>query len=218
MRSVKEEASTRESQRLHEGLARGAVPSHDTKGTTRALVATCSGVSRSLGAYALIHRWKRRSRVVSDDPTPDVTPTAEPAPTTDAKGAAYGDAAFAIIHSFLHALATTTWSTLELLSLPFPFSQNFLLDANDLPRRVAERRIKMWSDRDLNMSGLEELHRQALLVPCYGVDLGPIDPAKAIDVSTSETWRPIRSMHVSQLYAAATEGRPSDPAQETYEP
>jgi hypothetical protein len=48
--------------------------------------------------------------------------------------------------------------------------------------------------------------------------LGPIDPAKAIDVSTSETWRQIRSMHESQLYAAATEGRPSDPAQETYEP
>ena len=156
---------------------------------------------------------------MSDDPIPNVRlSTAEPAPTTDAKGAAYGNAAFAIIHSFPHALATTTRSTLELLPLPFPFSQNFLLDANDLLRRVAERRIKMWADRDLNMSGLEELHRQALLVPFYGVDLGPIDPAKVIDVSTSETWRQIRSTHLSQLYAAATEGRLNDPAQEAYEP
>jgi len=75
----------------------------------------------------------------------------------------------------------------------------------------------MSSGWNLNASGLEELHRQGVLIPFYGVDLGPGEATRAIDVSTSETWRQFRSTHVNQLYAAATEGRLHDPSQETFD-
>jgi hypothetical protein len=116
------------------------------------------------------------------------------------------------------AVAATRRTSVELLTLPYPFSQVFLIDADDFIKEVDKRQIRMSGGWRLNISGLQELHRQGLLIPFFGIDLSPGDAAKAIDVSESITWRQVHHTVVSELYSAASQGRLIDPNEESFTP
>lgn len=83
----------------------------------------------------------------------------------DSKAAS--DHSVRIIHTVAETIAVTSRSSLELLTLPFPFSQVGLVTADEFLRAVAKRRIKMWAHRDLDITGLEELHKRNVLVPMF---------------------------------------------------
>jgi hypothetical protein len=128
------------------------------------------------------------------------------------------DSEIRLSHLVQPAIAATLRTSLELLNLPFPFSQLGLLDVDEFLREADERRITMASGWRLNASGLEELHKQGVLVPLYCVRLDDGDPSKRIDVSNNLTWQHVHSTKISQLYAAASEGRATDPSSESFAP
>jgi hypothetical protein len=116
------------------------------------------------------------------------------------------------------ARATTARSTLDLLTLPWPFSQVQLLSANEFVRHVEDRRIGALGGWKLDLSGFEDLHRTGVLVPFYRVRLFDPDPEQAIDVAASRTLYRIGSTVTNELYRGAAEGRVTDPANEPFEP
>ncbi|WP_308468522.1 hypothetical protein [Rathayibacter soli] len=122
-----------------------------------------------------------------------------------------------IIHSVVQAVAATSRTSLDLLALPFPFSQVALLDPEQFAKAAKERRITMWGGRDLDLSGLEELHRRGVLVPMFCVSIDDADPSRRRDTSASLTPKHVHSTVVSELYRAAQEGRVMDPGAEDFE-
>jgi hypothetical protein len=122
-----------------------------------------------------------------------------------------------IIHTVSETVAATSRSSLDLLALPFPFSQVSLLTADEFLKAAACRRIKMRADRDLDISGLEELHKHEVLVPMFGVGIGDGDPTRRIDTTHSSTRQHLHTTIISQLYAAAEDGRLTDPSTEPFE-
>ena len=108
--------------------------------------------------------------------------------------------------------AWTPRSSLDLLSLPYPFSQVALLTPKAMADAAAQRRITTHAGHLVQESLLEELHRLGLLVPFYRVDLGRALPGSKIDISKSLTALHISTTIVAEVYAAAREGRLRDPA------
>jgi hypothetical protein len=120
--------------------------------------------------------------------------------------------------SVVKATAATRWSSLDLLGLPWPFSQTGLLTREDFVREADHCRIRMAGGWRLDVSGLEELHRRGLLVPFYRVDLADGVPERAVDVTDSLTARHVHTTLIAQLYGGAAEGRVADPAAEAFQP
>ena len=115
--------------------------------------------------------------------------------------------------------AVTARSSLELLGLPYPFSQVRLLGASEFAKLAMERRSR--ADRSLpviNEQTLEDLHRGGVLVPLFRVDLTPRHGVPEIDLSASLTAKYVSTTHVGELFRAASEGRASDPAEVGFEP
>lgn len=111
------------------------------------------------------------------------------------------------------AEAVTARSSLDLLSLPYPFSQLGLLTASDFAGLAGERRSRATlSLPSINEQVLEELHRCEVLVPLFRVDLTPGPEARGIDVSASLTAQHVHTTVIAELLHAASEGRAIDPA------
>lgn len=137
-----------------------------------------------------------------------------PAPST----ASDNDNGVRIIHTVGMTAAATTRTSLDLLTLSFPFSQVELLTADEFLKAADERRIRMWGDHRLDVTGLEELHRCRVVVPLFCVHLGDEDPTRRIDTTGSVTRERVRRTTISQLYRAAEDGRLTDPWVEPFEP
>ena len=127
-----------------------------------------------------------------------------------------GDHHIRLIHVVQKTIAPTSRTTLDLLSLPFPFSQVDLLDPSEFVKAAAQRRIMMWGRHDLDVSGLQELHRHGILVPFYCVSIADEPTGKPIDVSASLTAQHVHGTQVSELYRAAADCRLTDPAAEPF--
>jgi len=123
-----------------------------------------------------------------------------------------------LIHVVQKTIATTARSTLDLLSLSFPFSQVALLDPSEFVKAASQRRITMWGRRDLDVSGLQELHQHGVLVPFYWVSVADRPAGVPIDVAESLTAKHVRSTTVRELYSAAADGRLVDPMTEPFAP
>jgi len=128
------------------------------------------------------------------------------------------DTGVKIVHVVRGTFAATSRGSLELLNLPYPFSQAGLLDAGDFLKLASQRRIKMSGARDLDLAGLQELHQHQILVPLFCVRLGDKDRSKKVDTTSNLTKLNIRATLVNQLYVAASEGRLTDPSTEPFEP
>ncbi|MHB8294338.1 MAG: hypothetical protein ACYDH5_06850 [Acidimicrobiales bacterium] len=114
------------------------------------------------------------------------------------------------------AKASSTRSTLDLLWLPWPFSQLQLLTADEFVKKAEEQvRGRGWR---LDVGALEELHRTGVLVPFFRVRLGDPDPDERIDVAGSLTRRHVTSTVESELFRAAVDGRATDPGTEPFSP
>lgn len=118
------------------------------------------------------------------------------------------------------AIAAASRASLDLLELPYPFSQIHLLSARDFAKLVDERRSREQRHTLSRMDEqvLEELHRAGVLVPLYRVDLDARAEAKAIDVSAHLTPQQIHVTVINELFMAAHEGRLVDPAAVGFEP
>ena len=114
--------------------------------------------------------------------------------------------------------AATTRSSLDLLALPYPFSQVGLLTPDKFAEQAARRRS--WAMRGLppiNAQVLEELHRCGVVVPLFRVDLTPGPKARGIDLSTSLTAQHVHTTAINELLRGASEGRVIDPATAQFE-
>ncbi len=107
-------------------------------------------------------------------------------------------------------------SSLDLLSLIYPFSQIGLLSARDFATEAAKRRDRSVQHLPMNEQVLEELHRCGVLAPLFRVELAGGTPQHVIDVSQSLTARQVLTTFVGELYRAAAEGRAADPAAEDF--
>jgi hypothetical protein len=117
------------------------------------------------------------------------------------------------------AEAGTARSSLELLELPYPFSQVGLLTAGDFAKLAEERRSRAArSLPPVNQQVLEELHRCGVLVPLFRVDLTPRPDVPGIDISTSVTAQHVHTTVINELLRGAAEGRAIDPAVVGFEP
>ena len=105
----------------------------------------------------------------------------------------------------------TDRSTLDLLTIDWPFSQLPLLNDRDFAKEAEKRGIR------IDSAGLEELHRRGILVPFYRVDLGEGGGAK-IPTSDFDPGSYSRSTILSELYMAADEGRVVDPGAVPFKP
>jgi hypothetical protein len=117
------------------------------------------------------------------------------------------------------AVAAPARSSLDLLSLPYPFSQVGLLSANDFVSQANRRRSRAsQSLPSIDVQMLEELHRTGILVPLFRVDLGrsPESTERAIDLSQSQTAKQVRTTVINELLRGAAEGRVLDPAAEAF--
>ena len=115
--------------------------------------------------------------------------------------------------------ATTARTSLDLLELPYPFSQVGLLSASEFAKLATERRSR--ADRSsppVNEQTLHELHRGGVLVPLFRVDLTPTPRRAGIDISDSLTARHVLTTYINELLRGAAEGRVSDPAAVGFEP
>ncbi len=102
--------------------------------------------------------------------------------------------------------AQTIRSTVDLLDLPFAFSQTSLLDESQFTREAARRGVA------LERGELEELHRRGVLVPFFRIHARPISP-----VRTAATDRPATSTewHLHRLHR---EGLLADPGARAFTP
>jgi hypothetical protein len=115
------------------------------------------------------------------------------------------------------ALAATSRSSLDLLTLQYPFSQVNLLTPEGFAKEAERRHSHAARGRlHLDVAGLEELHRHGVLVPLLRVDLGDADPERRIDVSGSLTAQHVTNTIPAELFRAADEGRVHDPAAEAF--
>ena len=116
------------------------------------------------------------------------------------------------------AKAATSRSSLDLLSLSFPFSQIGLLTAADFAKEAERRRSRSARHWRMDVQVLEELHRHQVIEPLYRVDLTPGDPSRVQDLTGSLTAQHVTGTVVSELLRAAAEGRAADPAEEAFHP
>jgi hypothetical protein len=118
------------------------------------------------------------------------------------------------------ATAAASRASLDLLELPYPFSQIHLLSARDFAKLADERRNREQRHTLPRMDEqvLEELHRTGVLVPLYRVDLDARTEAEGIDMSAHLTPQQIHDTLISELFIAAHEGRLVDPAVVGFEP
>lgn len=113
------------------------------------------------------------------------------------------------------ASAATARSSLELLSLRYPFSQVGLLSADEFAKQAERRRSRgMHSLPPVNTQVLEELHRHGVLIPLFRVDLAAGEPGRQVDISDSLTAKHVLTTFVGELLRGAAEGRAADPATE----
>jgi hypothetical protein len=103
-------------------------------------------------------------------------------------------------------------STIDLLTLPYPFSQVPLMTEADFCRAAVQRGITLSGRHDLDRSALEELHRHQIIVPFYCVTIAGPPVAPKIDASASLTANHVLSTITTELYRAAAEGRVGDPS------
>lgn len=101
-------------------------------------------------------------------------------------------------------------STPKLLQLPYAFSQAPLLTAEQFAKQCGVRGVTLIDGH------LEALHRAGALVPLFRVGLSVGRPSRAIDMAGSRTPEVDRSTVVTELFAAAADGRVTDPAAEPY--
>ncbi len=120
--------------------------------------------------------------------------------------------------SVQRAKAATSRSSLDLLSLRYPFSQVGLLTASDFAKEAERRRNRSARHWRMDVQVLEELHRSQVIEPLYRVDITPGDPSRVQDLSGSLTARTVSGTVVSELLHAASEGRAADPAAEVFQP
>lgn len=113
--------------------------------------------------------------------------------------------------------ASSSRSTLELLSLPWPFGQVRLLKGDEFIEKANEQKVRGEAHR-LDERALEELHRARVLVPFFRVRLGDPDPAQRLDVGQSLTPRTDHSTVTDELFRAAADGRLTDPSTEPFAP
>jgi hypothetical protein len=117
------------------------------------------------------------------------------------------------------ASAGTTRSSLDLLSLRYPFGQVRLLRADEFAEQAGRRRSRtMDSLPHVNVQVLEVLHRHGVLVPLFRVDLTPGDPHRQVDISESLTAQHVLTTLIAELLRGAAEGRAADPAIEGFSP
>lgn len=117
------------------------------------------------------------------------------------------------------ARAATPRASLDLLGLPYPFSQVGLLTASEFAKLATQRRSR--ADRSLppvNEQTLQELHRGGILLPLFRVDLAARPGVAAIDITDSLTAQHVHTAYVGELFRGAAEGRVSDPAEVGFEP
>jgi hypothetical protein len=108
-------------------------------------------------------------------------------------------------------------SSLELLSLPYPFSQVGLLTASEFARLAGQRRSRAARRLpQVDEQVLEELHRCGVLVPLFRVDLAPVPGTRGIDLSASLTAQHVHTTVIGELLRGAAEGRAVDPAAEGF--
>jgi hypothetical protein len=120
---------------------------------------------------------------------------------------------------FQSAAAATPRSSLELLSLRFPFSQLGLMSADEFAKQAERCRSKGMRGRPaITTQVLEELHRHGVLMPLFRVDLTEGEPSRQVDLSQSLTAEHVHTTFVSELLRAALEGRAADPALEDFSP
>lgn len=115
-------------------------------------------------------------------------------------------------------IAATERSSLDLLLLSWPFSQVALLTADDLVTAADNRRIRVGGQHRLDLAGLEELHKCGVLVPLFRVSLDAGEPKRSVDLTQSVSAKTAHNTIPLELYAAAADGRVTDPASEAYEP
>ena len=115
------------------------------------------------------------------------------------------------------ALAATARSSLDLLTLQYPFSQVDLLTSEEFVKEAERRHSYAMSSRlHLDVAVLETLHRHGILVPLFRIDLNPGDPQRRIDISGSLTAQHVTNTIPSELFRAADEGRVHNPAAEPF--
>ena len=108
---------------------------------------------------------------------------------------------------------TTVRSSLDLLELPYPFSQVRLLTVSEFADLARKRRGREACHLPpINEQVLEELHRCGVLVPLFRVELERAPDARTIDVSASLTPRNVHATIITELYGAAGDQRLGDPA------
>ena len=114
------------------------------------------------------------------------------------------------------AKASSSRSTVELLTLPWPFSQLQLLTAEEFVKETDKQGVapKSWRFDD---RALED-HRAGVLVPFYRVRLEDPDPDQRLDLRESLTLRHVPSSVTNELFRAAIDGRVTDPGEETFAP
>lgn len=115
------------------------------------------------------------------------------------------------------AKASSPRNTLDLLSLPWPFSQLQLLTADQFVKKAEDQELR-GSGWRLDDRALEELHRTGVLVPLFRVRLGDPAPDQRVDVADSLTFRHVTSTVEHELFLAALEGRATDPGREPFAP
>jgi hypothetical protein len=117
------------------------------------------------------------------------------------------------------ATAATPRSSLDLLSLRYPFSQLGLMNADEFASQAERRRGRgMRSLPPVNAQVLEELHRHGVLIPLFRVDLTSGDPHRRVDLSESLTAKHVHTTFISELFRGAAEGRVADPGVEDFTP
>lgn len=115
------------------------------------------------------------------------------------------------------AVAATSRSSLDLLTLRYPFSQVNLLTPDEFVKEHERRySFAMRDQHRLDVAALEELHRHGILVPLFRIDLTAADPQRHIDVSGSLTAQHVTNTIPAELFGAADEGRAYDPAAEPF--
>jgi hypothetical protein len=115
------------------------------------------------------------------------------------------------------ARAATARSSLDLLTLQYPFSQVNLLTPEAFIREAERRYSSSISSRlHLDVAALEALHRHRVLVPLYRIARTTGDPQRRIDVTGSLTARHVTTTIPAEVFRAADDGRVYDPADEPF--
>jgi hypothetical protein len=117
------------------------------------------------------------------------------------------------------AEAITVRSSLELLGLPYPFSQLRLLRVSEFVMLAERSRSRAAQNLpSVNALVLEELHHCGVLVPLFRVDPLSNPDAQRIELSASLTAQHVHTNPIAELLRGASEGRVRDPAAEEFTP